>query len=45
MSYYCSQCKKDVDIDYESSGVRCIHCGQRILIKKRPTTTKKIKAE
>lgn len=45
MSYYCTQCKKEVDIDYENSGVRCPHCGQRILIKRRPTTITKIKAE
>ncbi|MBO4302055.1 DNA-directed RNA polymerase subunit P [Methanosarcinaceae archaeon] len=45
MSYHCTHCKKEIDIDYESSGVRCPHCGNRILVKNRPVTTKRIKAE
>ncbi|WNY24640.1 DNA-directed RNA polymerase subunit P [Methanolapillus millepedarum] len=44
MSYYCTQCKREIDIDYENSGVRCSYCGHRILVKRRPTTRKKIEA-
>jgi DNA-directed RNA polymerase, subunit RPC10 (contains C4-type Zn-finger) len=45
LSYYCSHCKREIDIDYENAGVRCLYCGHRILVKKRPATIKRIKAE
>ncbi|MCL2550005.1 MAG: DNA-directed RNA polymerase subunit P [Methanimicrococcus sp.] len=45
MSYYCSHCKREIDIDYENAGVRCLYCGHRILVKKRPATIKRIRAE
>jgi len=49
MSYICARCKKPVDIDYEESGIRCPICGNRILVKERPTQVqseiKKVNAE
>ncbi|MHC1631424.1 MAG: DNA-directed RNA polymerase subunit P [Methanotrichaceae archaeon] len=44
MAYKCTRCKKIVEVDYERSGIRCPHCGHRILMKERPTTIKRIKA-
>ncbi|MEA3294852.1 MAG: DNA-directed RNA polymerase subunit P [Euryarchaeota archaeon] len=44
MSYICTRCKRVVEIDYESTGIRCPYCGHRILIKKRPTLIKKMEA-
>jgi len=43
MGYKCTRCKKLVEIDYESRGVRCMYCGHRILIKERPTSIQNIK--
>ncbi|MDY6931493.1 MAG: DNA-directed RNA polymerase subunit P [Halobacteriota archaeon] len=45
MGYYCSRCKRDVEIDYEYQGIRCHYCGNRILIKKAPITIKKVNVE
>ncbi|MHC1568832.1 MAG: DNA-directed RNA polymerase subunit P [Candidatus Syntropharchaeia archaeon] len=45
MGYYCANCKKSVEIDYEYQGIRCPYCGYRILIKERPTIIKRVKAQ
>ncbi|NLI62863.1 MAG: DNA-directed RNA polymerase subunit P [Methanosarcinaceae archaeon] len=45
MTYYCIRCKREMDINYEQPGVRCSYCGYRLLVKKRPQTIKRIKAE
>ena len=45
MSFKCTRCKETVDIDYNYAGIRCSYCGHRILIKKRSTVLRKIKAE
>jgi DNA-directed RNA polymerase subunit P len=41
MSYKCSRCKRDVQLD-EYSGVRCPYCGHRILLKERSGDVKTI---
>ncbi|HIH87184.1 MAG: DNA-directed RNA polymerase subunit P [ANME-2 cluster archaeon] len=44
MVYYCTRCKRLVEIDYEAMGIRCPYCGHRILIKQRPTLVKRVEA-
>ena len=44
MSYKCSRCKRDVQLD-EYSGVRCPFCGHRILLKERSGDIKEIEVE
>lgn len=34
MSYKCSSCKRDVDLEGEY-GIRCPYCGHRVLLKER----------
>jgi DNA-directed RNA polymerase subunit P len=41
VSYKCSRCKRDVELD-EYSGVRCPYCGHRILLKERSSDVKTI---
>jgi DNA-directed RNA polymerase subunit RPC12/RpoP len=41
--YYCLRCKKPVELDKKSAGIAC-SCGCRILIKRPPTTVRRIKA-
>ncbi|NMG83341.1 MAG: DNA-directed RNA polymerase subunit P [Methanosarcinales archaeon] len=45
MGYKCTRCKRPVEIDYSSVGIRCPYCGHRILVKQRPTAIKRMKAE
>ncbi|ADE36322.1 MULTISPECIES: DNA-directed RNA polymerase subunit P [Methanohalophilus] len=45
MDYKCTRCKRAVEIDYQYTGIRCPYCGNRILVKGRPTTIKTLKAE
>ena len=44
MTYKCSRCKRDVELD-EYSGVRCPYCGHRILLKERSGDIKTIDVE
>ncbi|PTD93837.1 DNA-directed RNA polymerase subunit P [archaeon SCG-AAA382B04] len=44
MGYRCARCKEDVEIDEESSRVRCPYCGFRVLLKKRGDQPKEVKA-
>lgn len=41
MSYRCSRCKRDVELD-EYSGVRCPYCGHRVLLKERSGDIKEV---
>ncbi|HID27852.1 MAG: DNA-directed RNA polymerase subunit P [Methanosarcinales archaeon] len=44
--YKCTKCKQKVEIDYENRGVKCYYCGNRILVKERPTgSIKRVKVE
>ena len=47
MVYTCYKCKQEVDINLTEAlpGVKCPHCGQRILYKARPPIIKRLKAE
>ncbi|MBC7085611.1 MAG: DNA-directed RNA polymerase subunit P [Methanomethylovorans sp.] len=45
MGYKCTRCKKNVEVNFKAMGIRCEYCGHRILVKERPTTIKRIKAE
>jgi DNA-directed RNA polymerase subunit P len=42
--YYCERCRREVEIDYKYPGIRCQYCGHKILIKKRPSIIKRVKA-
>ncbi|MHA1369250.1 MAG: DNA-directed RNA polymerase subunit P, partial [Promethearchaeota archaeon] len=44
--YFCAKCKKEVHPDDLESlpGVKCPHCGSRILYKARPKLVRKVKA-
>lgn len=44
MAYKCANCKRTVEVDYQYSGVRCVYCGHRVLVKDRPTSIKHVKA-
>ncbi len=44
MGYRCVKCKKDVEIDEQTSNIRCPYCGYRILFKKRSSQPKNVKA-
>ena len=44
MSYKCSRCKRDVELD-EYGGVRCPFCGHRVLLKERAPTVKGVPVE
>jgi DNA-directed RNA polymerase, subunit P (EC 2.7.7.6) len=41
MSYKCSRCKRDVQLD-EYGGVRCPYCGHRVLLKERSADVKEV---
>jgi len=42
MSYKCSRCKRDVQLD-EYGGVRCCpYCGHRVLLKERSADVKEV---
>ncbi|PSP68450.1 DNA-directed RNA polymerase subunit P [Halobacteriales archaeon QS_9_67_15] len=41
MSYKCSRCKRDVELD-EYGGVRCPYCGHRVLLKERSRDIKEV---
>jgi DNA-directed RNA polymerase subunit P len=41
MSYKCSRCKRDVELD-EYGGVRCPFCGHRVLLKERSRDVKEV---
>lgn len=45
MSYKCTRCKRLVEINYKAIGISCNYCGHRILVKERPTSIKRIRAE
>ena len=44
MSYKCSRCKRDVELD-EYGGVRCPYCGHRVLLKERSRDVKTVGVE
>jgi DNA-directed RNA polymerase subunit P len=45
LTYKCANCKRQINIDDEYFGIRCPYCGHRVLLKDRPPTVKRIKAE
>lgn len=44
MSYKCSRCKRDVELD-EYAGVRCPYCGHRVLLKERSAAITEVDVE
>ena len=44
MSYKCSRCKRDVELD-EYAGVRCPYCGHRVLLKERAGDVKEVEVQ
>jgi DNA-directed RNA polymerase subunit P len=44
MKYVCGACAKEVTADEIKKRIRCPYCGNKVLFKKRPNITKKVKA-
>ncbi|MFX0067694.1 MAG: DNA-directed RNA polymerase subunit P [Promethearchaeota archaeon] len=46
MPYICGNCRREITVEGLKSlpGVKCPHCGHRILYKSRPPIVKKVKA-
>jgi DNA-directed RNA polymerase subunit P len=44
MEYICYACGKDITVDDIAKRIRCPYCGGKVIFKKRPETSKKVRA-
>ncbi len=42
--YICAKCEEDIDVDPVNEKIICPQCSGRIILKKRPTDKKTVKA-
>lgn len=43
-SFICEKCENELDLDPINDKIVCPHCSNRIIMKERPETVKKVKA-
>lgn len=43
--YKCGKCKRSVELDANTIGLRCPYCGSKVFYKERPTLAKQLKAK
>ncbi len=45
VQYRCSDCKTPLEMDLETMGLTCRHCGNKIFYKSRPSVKKTVTSE